>query len=83
MLAQTPRRAVPRLFTRHASTGGSSPTPIRSSGAQLVGDAKQHSNMLVFGGLGAVGAGALWWMMAEEGDAKKPPTTQGVKPAQG
>ncbi|GAA6037824.1 hypothetical protein JCM8097_005057 [Rhodosporidiobolus ruineniae] len=84
MLAQTLRTAARQtsLLSRrtYASVGGSSPHPIRESGKELAQDAKNNSNLIVFGGLAAVGAGGLYWMMQEKShDPLKPPVTQNLK----
>ena len=54
-----------RQTVRHASVGGSSQTPIQDDKRDLRVKVQEHSNALVFGGLAAVGATALWWMMAD------------------
>ncbi|GAA5914486.1 hypothetical protein JCM6882_003036 [Rhodosporidiobolus microsporus] len=73
MFSNIIRTATPRLSPtlrsaarRHASTGGSSPHPIKESGKGLVGDAKTYSNSLVFGGLAVVGGVGLWWLNTDK-----------------
>ncbi|GAA5922914.1 hypothetical protein JCM3775_006184 [Rhodotorula graminis] len=80
MLAHTlrPARLLPTLrqTVRHASVGGSSQTPIQDDKRDLQNKAREHSNTLVFGGLAAVGATAVWWMMADTSDPAKPTLKQ-------
>ncbi|GAA5855974.1 hypothetical protein JCM9279_001392 [Rhodotorula babjevae] len=73
-----PARFAPvlRQTVRHASVGGSSQTPIRDDKRDLRVKAQEHSNALVFGGLAAVGATAVWWMMADTSDPSKPTLKQ-------
>lgn len=58
-----------RQTLRHASVGGSSQTPIQDDKRDLRNKAQEHSSALVFGGLAAVGATAVWWMMADTSGA--------------
>ncbi|BGP49336.1 hypothetical protein JCM10450v2_005224 [Rhodotorula kratochvilovae] len=65
-----------RQSIRHGSVGGSSKTPIQDATHDVGVKAKDNSKTLVFGGLAAIGAGAVWWMMADSGDPSKPPLKQ-------
>lgn len=61
-----------QLTLRHATrraygtTGGSSPTPFKDGAKDLAADTKSNSNLIIFGGLAAVGGTAVWWTWAEK-----------------
>ncbi|GAA5992321.1 hypothetical protein JCM11641_005607 [Rhodosporidiobolus odoratus] len=79
MLASTLRSvrlASQRTARRYASTGGSSPHPIKDSGKELAGTVQDNSKLLVFGGLGAIALCGGWWIMADTADPLQPPITQ-------
>jgi len=58
-----------RQTVRHGSMGGSAQRPIQDAGHDVKVKSKEHSNAIVFGGLAAVGAIAVAWMMADTSGA--------------
>ncbi|GAA6053399.1 hypothetical protein JCM3770_002304 [Rhodotorula araucariae] len=68
----TPFAPSLRQSIRHGSVGGSSKTPVQDATRDVGVKAKDNSKTLVFGGLAVIGAGAVWWMMADTGDPSKP-----------
>ncbi|TNY24389.1 hypothetical protein DMC30DRAFT_413324 [Rhodotorula diobovata] len=82
MLAHTLRQSARfaptqlRQTVRHGSMGGSAQRPIQDAGHDVKVKSKEHSNAIVFGGLAAVGAIAVAWMMADTSDPSKPTMKQ-------